>query len=75
MSYAEGKMSGRLSRRWKKACNHYIAGLLLNRFSSRIKRKGKRKKWWILQVETNNIPLEINTKDMALSKYFYGKFE
>jgi len=41
---------------------------LLNRFSSR----GERKKCWIWQLEQGGMPIEISTRDAAVSDYFYG---
>lgn len=49
--------------------HHYIPRLLLNRFASR--QDGK--KYWIWQLSQEREPLEISTKDVAVSSGFYGK--
>ena len=49
--------------------NHYVPQFLLRRFASR----GNRKRHWIWQFRSGADPVEIVTKDAAVSTYFYGQ--
>lgn len=48
--------------------NHYVPRLLLKRFSSR----SQGKKSWIWQVSQDADPVEISTRDAAVTRDFYG---
>ncbi len=52
----------------KKRRNHFIPRFLLNRFASRIEGK----KYWVWQVAHTGSPIEISTRDAAVTPYFYG---
>lgn len=48
--------------------NHYVPRFLLKRFSSR----SQGKKSWIWQVSHEDDPVEISTRDAAVTRDFYG---
>jgi len=51
--------------------NHYVPQFLLRRFASR----GGRKQCWVWQFRSGADPIEVVTKDAAVSTYFYGQPE
>jgi len=55
----------------QKKRNHFIPRVLLNRFCSRS--EPQENKYWIWTFGPSTGAKEISTKDVAVSKYFYGK--
>ena len=51
--------------------NHYVPQFLLRRFASR----GNRKRRWVWQFRSGARPVEVVTRDAAVSTYFYGQPE
>jgi hypothetical protein len=51
--------------------NHYVPQFLLRRFASR----GNRKRHWVWQFRSGAGPIEVMTKNAAVSTYFYGQPE